>query len=307
MIMHQPQVWAPILHIINTNASQAAHPQEQAYDKLIECPCTPQRKIDVAHNTIDGAPPKPSIHCSEEFLKSHPGNPSCNISTYIGGWRCCEHGVFLMDTDKECTSPTCSEKIPDEVYVKLTFYYKDAKPTSRNIESSACCDVTSVVQGTYNKEYDILPCPPGTPAAECLDVAETVQPVGRFATHWSSPNSQYKASDLVDLVFAAPHMHTAGLALELYDNVTGELIAEVHRNEDGSAGVTYGTGNEPGNEKGYLIGLKTFSWSGDTALRFRRDHPLRARATYNASELHTGVMSLWLMSVSPVEEDDMFV
>merc|ERR1712216_114677 len=127
---------------------------------LLECPCTPQRKIDPENGTIDGRKPDPAFGCSPAFAKT--GNPSCELSTYVGGWRCCEHGMFLIDTAKECKNPRCTEKVVDKVYMKFTFHYEDATPSSRQIESAACCDVTSDREGDENIEYDVTLCPEGT-------------------------------------------------------------------------------------------------------------------------------------------------
>jgi hypothetical protein len=297
LVVSKPEVWAPTLHIINTNLTDNRTQALPGVSRLLECPCTPQRKIDVAAGTIDGKPANPPIHCSKQFDAT--GNPSCHLSTYVGGWRCCEHGMFLIDTDKECKTPACSEKFVDEVYMKYTFYYEDAEPTTRNVEAAACCDVTGSGQGVSNIEHDVVPCAQGTPPEQCVFIAESVQPLGYYGKWpWSKP----KGSDLVDLFFAAPHLHWAGNSLELIDDETNETICEVHRTPDNSGGIMYGTGAEAGNENGYMTGLSPCTWGGRKAPRFRRDHKLRTRAVYDATTYHTGVMSLWLMEVSAVEE-----
>ncbi|CAJ1431801.1 unnamed protein product [Effrenium voratum] len=116
-VVKQPNAWLPTFHVINSNkfARNASLP----YSPLLERPCTPQRKIDVAAGTIDGHDPDPPIQCSAQFAAT--GNPSCHLSTYVGGWRCCEHGVFLIDTDKECSDPKCSKEPQDEVFMKFVF------------------------------------------------------------------------------------------------------------------------------------------------------------------------------------------
>jgi len=305
-LLKQPQVWSPLLHIINTKSSTGAGASGGAsWSPLLECPCTPQRKINVSAGTIDGQSAKPPIHCSPEFAAT--GNPSCHLATYQGGWRCCEHEMFLIDTDKECTHPDCSEKPLDEVYMKFTFFYEDAQPDTRQVEPAACCDVTSATQGNENIEYDIPACLSGTPPEQCVHVAESVQPLAYFGDHPKSPLSSHKGSDLVDLAFASPHLHLAGISIELIDHVTNKTICEVHRTDDNTGGIAYGHGTAPGDEDGYMVGLSPCRWGRSEAPRFRRDHPMRTRAVYNATMGHTGVMSLWLMDVSPVTEPDFLV
>jgi len=215
--------------------------------------------------------------------------------------------MFLIDTAKECESPDCSEMPEDEVFMKFTFYYEDARPEFRNIEPAACCDVTSVTQGDENIEYDVPACVPGTPPEECIHVAESVQPLAYFGAHPKSSLDPHEGSDLVDLVFAAPHLHLAGISIELIDHETNETLCEVHASADDKGGVAYGHGSAPGDEDGYLVGLSTCRWNATTAKRFRRDHLMRARAVYNNTMGHTGVMSLWLMDVSAVGEPDLLI
>merc|ERR1719182_1146842 len=77
--------------------------------KLLECPCTPQRVIDEDNGTVDGASPFPPFGTCNWQL-SHEPNPSCALSTYRGGTRCCKHGVFVIDTDEIDTN-----ELPEEV------------------------------------------------------------------------------------------------------------------------------------------------------------------------------------------------
>ncbi|CAJ1431802.1 unnamed protein product [Effrenium voratum] len=175
------------------------------------------------------------------------------------------------------------------------------------MHSAACCDVTGATQGFENIEYDIPQCAAGTPPEECVHVAESVQPVGFFHRHPKAPSDPHRAEDLVDMVIFAPHLHVTGLSLELFDHVTNKTLCAVYASDDNKKGIIYGNGTEPGNEHGYLTGLMPSSWDGKAAPRFKRNHPLRSRAVYNASRGHTGVMSLWLGDVSPVPEPDVLV
>eukprot|EP00930_Biecheleria_cincta_P076772 TRINITY_DN63992_c0_g1_i1.p1 TRINITY_DN63992_c0_g1~~TRINITY_DN63992_c0_g1_i1.p1 ORF type:complete len:505 (+),score=62.83 TRINITY_DN63992_c0_g1_i1:39-1517(+) len=292
LIVAKPEVWLPTFHIINTKDDA------RTVSPLLECPCTPQRMIDPAAGTIDGKRPDPHFGCSENFAAT--GNAACNLSTYKGGWRCCEHDMFLVDTSKECRFPDCREKTKDKVFMQFTFSYEDATPETRNLEPGACCDTTSDGQGFGNIEHDVPACPKGTPVDECLYVTESVQPVAYFYSD-SDPQATYGASDLVDLVFASPHLHWAGISIELIDDATNKTLCEVHRSDDGKGGVLYGNSSEAGNENGYLVGLTTCIWGPAEAPRFKRSHLLRARSVYNATEYHTGVMSLWLTNVAAVK------
>jgi len=303
LLLFKPEVWAPTLHIINTNTSNSNTQGRNSWpdpkvSPLLECPCTPQRIFNLTAGTIDGKPADPPIHCSKQFAAT--GNPSCNLSTYVGGWRCCEHGMFVIDTN-QCAFPDCRDKRVDEVFMKFTFYYEDGVPETRNIEAAACCDVTQdFEQGNENIEHDVPACASGTPVKECIFVAENVQPLGYYDK--TGKTGGYKPSDLIDLVFAAPHLHYAGISIELIDHATNETLCEVHQSEDNQGGVMYGHGTTVGDEEGYLVGLRPCTWQGSQVRRYTRDHLMRTRVVYNASTYHTGVMSLWLSEVSPVRQ-----
>merc|ERR1712154_216958 len=88
------------------------------------------------------------------------------------------------------------------------------------------------------------------PAESCVHVVESVQPIGHFGG-----KHPHTANDLVDLAYAQPHLHVAGLSLELIDDLSNETLCEVHATRDNSGGIMYGTGVEPGNENGYVMGL----------------------------------------------------
>ena len=73
-------------------------------------------------------------------------NPSCRLETYQGGWRCCEDGNYLLDTDKYDTV----DFPEDTVYAKwiLTFIDEDAskmnlKKTYGNVSFSLSFSVSA--------------------------------------------------------------------------------------------------------------------------------------------------------------------
>merc|ERR1712113_744576 len=90
--VEHPQAFMPLIHLINTKTDYVGKASG-----LLECPCTPQRKFDMRNGTIDGRLPMPPYGCNVELQRE--GNPSCSLETYEGGYRCCQHGVFLRDTD----------------------------------------------------------------------------------------------------------------------------------------------------------------------------------------------------------------
>ncbi|KAL3917907.1 MAG: hypothetical protein SGPRY_006216 [Prymnesium sp.] len=316
MVLRQPSLWAPLLHMINTGNSTRAYGGTPS--PLLQCPCTPQRVFNISAGTIDGHRPDPPFGgCDRKFDHDNPWAPcalimnlitshyvtdrlspplspiSCSLSTYMGGWRCCGDGVFLIDTDR-CAKQGCTDLARSEVVFKATFHYdavsvEEIGRSVKPLEPAGCCDVTSDSMRVGNIEYDVLPCAPGTPVEKCVDVQTTVQPVQIY-------NSRADGDVLVDLAFAAPHLHVTALSLELQDAETNRTLCKVNSTPNG--GILYGGSMDAGDENNYLTGLRPCVWAGGSAPRFPRRHKLRTIAVYNASKRQTGVMSLWLMNTA---------
>ena len=121
-------------------------------------------------------------------------------------------------------------------------------------------------------------------------MAQTVQPLDGDQDH---PKG---TSELVNLAFAAPHVHVSAISLELQDALTNETICKVSRAP--GDGILYGAGRSAGDELNYLTGLRPCTWSAVDAPLFQRSHPMRTIATYDARERQGGVMALWLMNVT---------
>lgn len=278
IIIEKPEAIVPVFHLLNTqNTTQHDGRADQGeYSKLLECPCTSMRHFNLTNNTIDGCQPSPKFQCNAFFEASK--NPACHLSTYIGGYRCCENGVFLSE------SPVSAP--PATVYGKMTFTYAKANKESRRLFQTDCCDVTaSADQGFANIEYTVPKCAAGTPPDRCVHVVTNVQEL----------HASVDPDVLIDLVYAAGHAHTGALRLDLVDEETSQLMCE--------ADIRYGTSAKPGDESGYLTGIYPCVW-GPPPLpsppRLRAGHMLRTIVHYNSSVQHNGVMSLWLMAGSPV-------
>jgi len=289
ILIAHPEVMAFRLHIINTNKADRA----AARSPLIECPCAPPGKLapDAMPKAAEGA-----LDCHQKLARGQQASTPCDWSTYLGGALCCHHMGFLIDTAEECSDKNCTSEPTDVVYAKLVAYYEDAEPETRDMEWASCCDVTTTPSKGAVSEFDIPKCADGTTDEECIFVLEAVQPlcnVGRFG----------KASDLVDIASARPHVHFNALSLQLIDDVTGEVLCEAHNTERGDGSIRHGRGTSPGDELGLVVGLEQCSWSGKNARRYRRDHPMRSRVVYNASQRQFGAMGIWKVMVANVKPD----
>jgi len=281
-----PESFMVLMHFINTHGVPGS-------EKLWECPCTKARKINVTNGTIDGQKPIP-FQCSEQLIQEK--NTACSLSTYQGGYRCCEHGVFLTEELPAPGSPV------DQIEAKFTFEYYEPDapevPSTRGIMQPSCCDATAgylMNSSAFfgNLEYDIPQCAAGTPPELCEHVITSVE----YFDVPSDPNAS-DPNEEFELVHAWGHQHVAGTGLELYRESTGELLCRSH--------PKYGTGHVAGNEEGFVVGIPPCIW-GPPPLspppRFRRNDHVRTVARYNASERHHGVMSLWLLTAASLKSE----
>ena len=157
----QPEAITGLYHFINTRVPPSL-PQEQLKEgetsRFLQCPCTPQRVIDENNGTVDGWTPFPPFGtCSAQFFDMN--NPSCRLETYQGGWRCCEDGNYLLDTDKYDTA----DFPEDTVYAKwvLTFVDEDASDLNLKKTYASNLDVTGSLDTLGNIEFDVpqVSCP----------------------------------------------------------------------------------------------------------------------------------------------------
>lgn len=274
-VIGTPDAYSPLMHLINTK--HPTQPPTGRASPLIQCPCTPQRRIDVNASTVDGYP----IHlgCHRDIGGDNPG---CSLSTYTGGYLCCqETGVMVIDKST-CTQPDCTELPVDEVYLKTVINYEDATPETRAIVDLDCCDLPSRNNAMYTAEFDVVPCSHGTPDAECIRRFETIVPL-----EWSGDGQH------AELAYALPHVHEGGLLIELHDALTDELVCSA---SVADGGVRMGSGSAPGDEAGYITGFRECTWGVDEAPRFARGHPMRLTAVYNASRHITGAMARILLA-----------
>lgn len=277
-VVRHPEAIGAVYHFINTKGTTTA---ERPASPYLECPCTSRRTRDTGNNTIDGCDPSPAFHCNNNM----ENNTGCSVGSYMGGVRCCENGVFLAENPRAVAAAG-----PITVWAKFTFTYELSSSKTKGLKASSCCDVTGGAGvgggGFANIEYDIPACEPGTPPAECVHQAVSVQPLDVYG---GDPDSE------VELVYAVGHVHASAVSIDLFDDMTNEHLCR--------AELLFGSSDRAGDENGYLTGILPCVW-GPSPLsapkKYRRSHPMRTVVRYNSTAAHTGVMGLWLLATADV-------
>ncbi|CAN1174496.1 hypothetical protein LINPERHAP2_LOCUS31349 [Linum perenne] len=120
-------------------------------------------------------------------------------------------------------------------------------------------------------EYNVAPC---ESHGWCVDVKKT---------HLRMPTSGY-------LVYGVAHQHTGGIGSTLY-----------RKNEEAICNSVpmYGTGDEAGNESGYIVGMTTcYPEPGSVKLTAGEELLLESNYTSSNTRGHTGVMGLFYILVA---------
>jgi len=181
---------------------------------------------------------------ASDLLTQH--NPSCYGETYSGGLWCCVHGELLLDADQDAPAEI------QEYRLKFRFYFEEYTPgpTPSHTNLIRLYHQTEYAQG----EYDIVPCLPGTPAQECVQVItarwkvrDMMQPCSNRDGNECTGKDSTDATKIagVHLIYAGPHCHAPDcLSMELYNADTGRLLC--------SMAPEFGASDEVYDELGYV-------------------------------------------------------
>lgn len=256
--------------------------------------------FDLKNGTIDGVKPL-GFMCTPQLVEQH--NECCELGWYKGGYRCCENGAFVSEkVDKSAPK--------DTVVGKFTIRFDDAVDEGTREVFFHQIDVAG-----FNAEYSVPGnCKMGITMKKCQEIAKVDPHV-----NCSEPCVHYATDELpfftnlgkldpfvrsnpfaeVELITARGHQHYGGLGMELINAKTGEVLC--------ASSPTHGTGgvDEPGNERGYIVGIPPCVW-GPPPLkappRLRAMDLVRTVSRYNATEAHHGVMGFWFTQMSIVKK-----
>lgn len=171
---------------------------------------------------INGCSPEPR----ESILASK--NPACDLRAYVGGLQVCKHKWSLLDADQKQPWPDQ----PLEYYQKYRFYYQPYEPARHVIVNPR--SVWAI--GAFIGEYDVPQCTPGTAVKDCT---HEIWGVVKVSTSNKGP----------PLHIAAAHFHCHAptcLAMEIWNNVTGELVCRQRPVFGGSGKIAEHKFDEPG-------------------------------------------------------------
>jgi hypothetical protein len=249
----------PFINAVGATPTFSQHKQRNtATLRLVPTAATqPSCLCAGAEGTIDGY--ALNANCVGEPLSDllSTNNPTCQVSTYVGGLACCRHGTFLLDADQEIP------EYVDSVFFRFRFYYEDLQPTTRAIYhvewAGNGCDSgisTWTPSGCSHIEFDVTP-----PAKKTSASTTTNNTTQSFQSTFTAGNmlatgctmtsaqcmdrSKLGPSGTIELVMASAHCHAPNcIRQELWNVDTNELLCE--------AVPVHGSSEQLYDEAGYL-------------------------------------------------------
>ncbi|KAL0441750.1 UNVERIFIED_CONTAM: hypothetical protein Sradi_0113900 [Sesamum radiatum] len=194
---------------------------------------------------------------------------------YTGGWKCCYD-------DRKCRVKEGFEGVKRSLFLRYTVKYVDWDASIVPVKIFIL-DVTDVwTEGDESRglkarhhcldEYDVESCPVGTADDGCI--------------HTKTLNVALPTGG--DVVYGVAHQHAGGIGSTLYGK-GGRVIC--------SSNPTYGMGDEPGNEAGYIVGMST-CYPSPGSVKIAAGETLTLVSNYSNSQRHTGVMGLFYILIS---------
>jgi len=233
-------------------------------------------------------------------------NPTCQVSTYVGGLSCCVDGQVLLDADQN------TPDFVDEVYFKFRFYYEPYDPTVHQLINhvewaingcnSGCGGPTPM--GCHHIEFDVVKGQ-GSALGPDVQIVQSTSPAGGMLCTSCTPSTAqcFDGSKVDDakgfkLVMAAIHCHAPNCIRQQLINVdTGEVICD--------ATPVHGTSELAMDEKDYLYS-KPCTWgSPEEGLLpppvLYKNTTMQMIGFYNSTYGHPGQMGIWQMKAAYVE------
>ncbi|KAK4436716.1 hypothetical protein Salat_0005500 [Sesamum alatum] len=121
-------------------------------------------------------------------------------------------------------------------------------------------------------EYDVESCPVGMANDGCIHTKT-------LTFSWPTGG---------DVIYGVAHQHAGATGSTLYGE-GGRTIC--------SSNPTYGMGDEPGNEAGYIVGMST-CYPSPGSVKIAAGETMTLVSNYSSAQRHTGVMGLFYLLIS---------
>ncbi|CAH9148180.1 unnamed protein product [Cuscuta epithymum] len=202
---------------------------------------------------------------------------------YVGGLACCYDGTRCRVNATEAAGRGRRRRL----YLQYTVTYLNWDSSIRPLKiyifdvTDSWNMTTPASQGHHCKiEFDVDSCSAQLPNNDelCIHTRTAISslPIGG------------------DLIYGVAHQHTGGVGSALYGEDGRTLCSSV---------PIYGKGKEPGNEAGFIVGMRT-CYPQPGSVKIAKGEKLTIVSNYSSTQSHTGVMGLFYILVAePLQTD----
>ncbi|KAL2935531.1 Adhesion G protein-coupled receptor F5 [Bienertia sinuspersici] len=189
-----------------------------------------------------------------------------------------EGGLWCCYDETRCKVKEGFQHAPRKLYLRYSIEWIDWDDKSLLPVKIYIFDVTDTWKPSNGKhqckiEYEVNHCDSLAMATNgCIDTMKT---------SFNMPRGGY-------VVYGVAHQHAGGIGSALYRKDGGVIC---------SSTPTYGKGNEPGNEAGYIVGMST-CYPDPGSLKIQDGETLVLESNYSSTRKHTGVMGLFYILVA---------
>ncbi|KAL8464491.1 hypothetical protein ACS0TY_034137 [Phlomoides rotata] len=189
------------------------------------------------------------------------------VEGYNGGLRCCHD-------EARCRVKAGFQGVKRGLYLRYNVTYVDWDASIIPVDIYIL-DVTDIWTKARHRcliEYEVESCNVGTKNKEC--------------THTKSLSVSLPTGG--DVIYGVGHLHTGGTGITLYGEGGREICSSI---------PAYGSGDEVGNEAGYIVGMST-CYPSPGSIKVSAGERLTLVSNYSSAQTHTGVMGLFYLLVS---------
>ncbi|XP_051136073.1 uncharacterized protein LOC127254815 isoform X2 [Andrographis paniculata] len=200
-------------------------------------------------------------------------------SSYGGGLRCCYDQT-------RCRVKESFQNIKRSLYLKYTVKYLDWEPSIVPVQIYILDVTDEWIKGDESRgikarhhclvEYDVEACPVGIVSNnDCI--------------HTKTLTVDFPSGG--DVIYGVAHLHSGGTGSALFGEGGRQIC---------SSYPIYGTGHEPGDEAGYIVGMSS-CYPSPGSVKIAAGETLTLVANYSSAQTHTGVMALFYLLIAAAD------
>lgn len=281
-------------HKSRTGATFTLLPSKQA-----SCVCQPTKQAYLTY--MDTSTQAYGYDCLDEprsdMLKHGDGtgralpNAACQMETYMGGLRCCQHHYFLTDREQASLIPNKT----DTYFLKWRYYFQEYTPAT---PATALTPKAPASHQHLHHWVFLIDADVNDYEEDNFDGSWGQKSIGKITAHLRASDIGLedvpKAYSKIKPLVMTPHCHAPScIREEFWDATTGKIICNVTAKYGADY---YGSPNATFNEANY-VAIPPCIFGNQTGLQYpfslNPTHNITAVKYFNNTYRHLGQMAQW--------------